>query len=352
MIRLFILLLFLLGCGKPITESNEKDKTKNALKEGVIEGRYLDQNMFMNFNYLPMTGEIKDQKKFWSGDSWRLKFGSVNYRWNSPNHETRHYTSPHPRDLKKYSLEDLKQLSPTEKYDLWLGRYDYFLKNLVESYLPERPLDWEGLCHGWSGASMNHSEPTPKTMMNPDGILIPFGSADIKALLTYYYSLETVPDTFQLGRRCERYKLLDDDNCNEDLTPVDFHTVIANKLGLRGESFIMDIDRYLEVWNHPIISFKSEIIKDIRKKGRNRKVTLRTSLYYVDVTLKNSWTPTIGTLAHIISKQQLEYELELTPSGNMIDGKWISRDRPDFIWTMNKVEKFTGYLSGLNELIK
>ncbi|WPU63596.1 hypothetical protein [Peredibacter starrii] len=351
MIRLCILLL-LVSCGKPITESGDAKKSENALKEGVIEGLYLDQGMFMNFDYLPLTGEIKDQKKHWSGDSWRLKFGSVNYRWNSPTHETRNYPSPHPRDLKRYSIDDLKQLSATEKYDLWLGRYDYFLKNLVENYLPEKPLDWEGLCHGWAGASINHNEPQPKMMMNPDGILIPFGSADIKALLTYYYSLETVPDSFQLGKRCESYRPVDDENCDNDVTPGEFHTVLANKLGLRGESFIMDIDRYLEVWNHPIISYNTHIMKDIRVKGSNRRVILRTALYYVDVALKSSWNPTIGTLSHLISKQQLDYELELTSGGNIVGGRWISRDRPDFMWTIKKVENFTGYLSGLNELIK
>lgn len=345
-----VLILLLYGCGKPITESGYDPKKVSTLREGVNETILLNQKMYMNFDQLPLEGEVKSQKKYWSGDSWKLKNGSINYRWNAEKPTGRNYISPHPRELKNYSLEQLMILAPTEKYDLWMGRYDYPLKNQVTSYLPKVPLEWEGLCHGWAAASINHNEPRPKVLTNPDGVRIPFGSADIKALLTYYYSFQLVDQNLQIGRRCERYAFLEEDNCDEDVSPVNFHVVLANKLGLKGESFILDIDRYLEVWNHPLLSYKTRIMRDIR--GKSRRVRLRTSLFYVDVAVKSSWTPTLGTAAHLISKQQLEYELNLTPEGNIIGGKWITRDRPDFIWTIGKVERFTGYLSGLNELIK
>lgn len=349
MIRLLILLT-LVSCGKPITEEKAASKFMSPLHAGVAETSFLNQTMYMNFDFLPLAGEAKHQKKYWSGDSWRLKYGSINYRWNSINPVGRNYLSPHARDLKKLTQEDLMALSPTEKYDLWMGRYDYPLKNDVEKFLPVVPLDWEGLCHGWAGASINHNEPGPITMVNPDGIIIPFGSADIKALLTYYYSLEMVDEHLQYGKRCEDVNSNAEDRCNEDVTPQDFHTILTNKLGLRGESFIIDIDRFEEVWNHPILSYQTTIVKDGRRSIR--KVTLRTSLYYVDVVEKSYWNPTIGTLSHQISKQQLDYELSLNSEGNIIGGRWLSRARPDFIWTIGKVENFTGYLSGLNLLVK
>ena len=349
MIRLLVLLT-LVSCGKPITEEKAPGKYVSALQAGVSETTLLNQTMYMNFDFLPLAGETNHQMKYWSGDSWRLKFGSINYRWNSLQPVGRNYVSPHARDLKKLSLEDLKALAPTEKYDLWMGRYDYPLKKLVEDYLPAVPLDWEGLCHGWAGASLNHPEPAPLTLENPDGIMIPFGSADIKALLTFYYSLENVDEHLQVGKRCEGVNSLTEDRCDEDVTPADFHIILTNKIGLRGESFIVDIDRDVEVWNHPIVSYRTTILKDIR--GGNRRMVLRTSLYYVDVVEKNYWYPTIGTLSHIISKQQLDYELYLSPDGNIIGGKWLSRNRPDFIWTIGKVKEFTGYLTGLKSLVK
>ena len=351
MIKLLILLLFICGCGKPITESGEEQRQfVDKLEVGVHEKELLGLKMFMNFDLLPLKGDVKEKKRFWSGDTWKLKYGSINFRWNSPLKEGRGVISPHPRDLKNYTQEDFKRLSPSEKYDIWQGRYDYPLKNEVERFLPYVPEDWEGLCHGWAGASLNHKEPTPKTFVNPDGLVIPFGSADIKALLTYYYANVFIREDQQLGKRCELAGLFEEDFCDEDVTPVDFHTIITNKLGLRGDSIIIDIDRYREVWNHPITGYESKITHEVHNT-RERRVRIRTILYFIDVVEKNFWEPTNGTFSQITSSQRIEYELTLDKLGNMISGKWLSKDRPDFIWIVDKVEHFTGYLAGVERLL-
>ncbi len=46
------------------------------------------------------------------------------------------------------SLDDLKILSPAEKYDIYVGRYDY--PTVQSEWKRTNPEDahWEGLCHG------------------------------------------------------------------------------------------------------------------------------------------------------------------------------------------------------------
>lgn len=345
----YLPLLLLFSCGKPITES-KKGPSVSELKMGILERDIFGIKMSLNFDYLPLEGEVKNKDFFWSGDSWRLIYGSINFRWNSPRKEGRFASPPAPRELKNFTEEQMKELAPSEKYDLLLGRYDYPLKHEVDRFIPNQPESWEGLCHGWAGATMNHKEPKPKTFINPDGLKISFGSSDIKALLTYYYAGVFVPDELQIGKRCEERGLLEEDFCTEDVTPVEFHAIITNKIGLRGDSIVIDIDRYREVWNHPITGFETTILSD-RVTNSGRDLLVKTKMSYIDVVEKSFWEPTNGTYSQMFSTQELRYKLKLDHLGNMIHGEWVSRDRPDFIWVVNKVENFTGYLSDLKRLV-
>lgn len=348
MIKFLILGLFVIGgCGKPITESKDPAKYKNALTQGVSEEIILDLNMSLNFDLLPLSGETREKDKFWSGDSWRLSRGAINFRWNSPNQESFNYRSPGSREASAMSFADLKKLSPSEKYDLFKGRYDYPLKYEVDSLARTGIESWEGLCHGWAGASLNHAEPAAKIMMNPDGLEIPFGVSDIKALLTYTYSKIFIGEGQSKGKRCENDSTYIDENCDDDLTAVAFHAVLTNKLGLRGESFIADVERFKEVWNHPILSFESKVQK-MTSTPAGKTAIISTRLSYIDVVEKNSWE----SLPDVVSYMTVKYELKIDRRGNMISGSWLSRERPDFVWTVTRPEVFTGYLSDVKLLLK
>lgn len=344
---LFFGLFFISGCGKPIIEKNDPQKNKNALTQGVSEELILDMKMSLNFDLLPLKGETREKEKFWSGDSWRLSRGAINFRWNSPAEESFNYRSPGSREVSAMTLDELKKLSPSEKYDLLMGRYDYPLKYEVDSLARTGVESWEGLCHGWAGASLNHEEPTEKMMTNPDGVQIPFGVSDIKALLTYTYSKFLIGEGQSNGKRCENDSTYIDENCDDDLTAVAFHAVLTNKLGLRGESFIADVDRFKEVWNHPILSYESTIQK-MTATPAGKTAIITTKLSYIDVVERNSWE----SLPDVISYMTVKYELKIDRLGNMVSGSWISRERPDFVWTVTRPEVFTGYLSGVQMLIK
>jgi hypothetical protein len=340
----FIILFFIVSCGKPITEEKTHISKRTTPLTGVSEEILLDTKMSLNFDLLPLSGKIKKQERLWSGDAWGLRRGAINYRWNSTEPRGLNLVNLRQREVLTLPTEKMKELSPAEKYDIYVGRYDFPLKFEVDWLAKSAKMDWEGLCHGWAGASLNHVEPGPVTVTNPDGIEVYFGSADVKALLTYAYSKILIAPEDSIGKRCELNGYLEEDLCNEDVSALAYHVVLANLLGLRGQSFIVDIDRYKEVWNHPVLSYESKIIKRI-----NQTLTITTKMAYVDITEKNYWEK---NKSRMVSYFSTTYELELDAQGNIIGSKWLTRERPDFIWTVKRPLVFEGYLSQIENLLK
>lgn len=356
---IFFLLTLLVSCGKPLTNQQAPGVNKNLLSKSsdLPTVELLGSQMIANFDQLPMQGEITDQSKYWSGDYWQHNKGSINLRWYTPEPVGFDYRSPAKDEVATMGTENLKALAPSEKYDLLMGRYDYPLKKEVAKIARKNAKDWEGLCHGWAPASLNHREPEPKYLVNPQGIEIPFGSSDIKALLTYYYAYHSGGKSFQVGKRCyserpggEATVVEDTDKCNDDLDPALFHIVLANKIGLEGVSFLADIERYKEVWNHPIVTYTSSIVSE-KVKRKIRTLEISTKIYYVDEKDLNFWSPTIGSNEHITTQKVYNYLLEVDRTGKILKGKWLSEDRPDFLWTLGRPEQFEGYFVQLKSLI-
>ena len=101
---------------------------------------------------------------------------------------------------------EIDMLSPMEKYDIFIGDYDY---KLAKKYLdgkgngPTRE-SWEGYCHAWAPAASHYAEPAPKSVTNADGIPIDFGSGDVKALLVANYHEQMFPDGSALFRKLKQ----------------------------------------------------------------------------------------------------------------------------------------------------
>ncbi len=309
---------------------------------------------------LPLEGSLEEgSTKAWSGDYWASKKGSINIRWNSPRKEGFNYRSPSKTELLAMTPEQVAMLSPSEKYDLYLGNYDYPLKRIVDGSASRTAPDWAGICHGWAPASLFHNEPTPKTMTNPDGISIPFGSGDIKALLSFFYAFYHETDTDQMGLRCYFGSWMGGaKGCADDLNAGAFHIVISNKLGLEKQGFLMDVDRFKEVWNQPVVGFKSKVVAyDLRPQSGAatntvREVRIATELFFVNES-DPTWGPVYGTKDQIVSKRDLQYRLELDAAGRIIGGEWESRERPDFLWNKPAAlpQEFTGMFSALPALL-
>lgn len=308
-----------------------------------------------SFKQLPLSGRINDVQRLWANDYWPRKRGGINYRWNSKTPSGFELKSPLKEELVLLAPEDIAALAPSEKLDLLNGDYEYsIVKEVAANANPDSPI-WHGICNGWAPASLNHDEPLPKTLVNPDGVQIPFGSSDIKALLSYYYAFKYDPvTTHQMGRRC---KLGFGKNCNQDMNAGAFHIVLANKLGINGVSFIADIERGTAVWNHAITKYTSTIVNPFMEPARKsaegtvKRVQILTEMEYVSKIKKNSWEPVLGTEGQINAVKKYEYTLDLDANDNIIGGEWISKQRPDFIWTMDRAQSFNGRFARLSELL-
>lgn len=312
----------------------------------------MSRNMNHFFHELPLEGKIKNKKRLWSGHYWPFRSGSINYRWYAKDKIGFNLNSPTRDEVKKMTLPELAALSPSEKYDLYTGRYDYPLKAQVEKLANPKALIWEGICHGWAPATINHDEPRPKVLTNPDGIEIPFGSTDIKALLSYYYAYGFhVNSTNQMGRRCEN-----DKNCHEDLNAGAFHIVLTNRIALEGKSFVIDTQRWIEVWNNPIKEYSSVILKDnlppinTSARGTAKVVRLRTTIT-IPGDGENRWQPILGTAFQDEEKIIYEYDLDIDSKGEIIGGLWRSQNRPDFLWHKAPPYRFDGLLYKLGHLL-
>lgn len=309
-----------------------------------------------NWEDLPVTGSARDPEKYWSSDYWARRKGGINYRWNSSNPRGFNLVSPTRSQVASMTQSQLRALAPSEKWDILIGRYDYPTKNEVDRYAsPTRP-SWEGICDGWAGAALNHDEPRPKTLRNPDGVLIPFGSSDIKGLLSWYYAKKYSGGYAQMGRRC--YGNLSDPNCQQDMNAGAFHIVLANRLGEDGLSFIADIDRNSQVWNHLAYNYRSSVLnRNLRPlstsaPGTVRMVRVRTVVNYVFLLSRNTWEPVLGTSRQNTESRSYEYYLDLNADGRIIGGEWISNQKPDFLWLERKVPSFRGNFSRLSELLQ
>lgn len=324
---------------------------------GISDPLRMSATFNKNFSELPLTGQSTDPQKFWSSDYWARKKGGINYRWNSANPTGFNLKSPTKEQATQMSEAELATLAPTEKWDIFIGRYDYPAKTEVAKYAsPSRPI-WEGICDGWAGAALNHNEPRPQVVTNPDGIRIPFGSSDIKGLLSWYYAKKHSGGYAMMGRRCNGGTVFGTDRCNEDMNSGAFHIVLTNKVGITGTSFIADIDRNSEVWNHIAYDYTSQIVssnlrpRNTSAAGTAKVMRMRTSVEWVYSLARNSWDPVLGTSAQNTLRRTYEYYLDLDRNGKIIGGDWISKTRPDFLWLERKVSSFGGIYSRLGELL-
>lgn len=259
--------------------------------------------------------------------------------------------------------------------------------------------EWEGLCHAWAPATLAYAEPGPveMTVATPAGELtVPFGSSDIKALLTYHVHLysegggkpDPMPVRF-LGGRCnddfdnilekirnkttltkdERQRLRRPE-C-KDTNAGAFHVVVANQIS-RDEGFIIDITRDDEVWNQGVYRFRSnevlrQTVDDPENPGTAEHVWVETSLTYV-VEVPHSWKKPLPDSG--LTTVAYRYRLDLNAAGHIIGGEWpdviddlpaglgpvwsdkaAGYERPDFIWSQTiDSEFFHGYFSGLKEI--
>ncbi|MBG08413.1 MAG: hypothetical protein CME68_06615 [Halobacteriovoraceae bacterium] len=394
------------------------------------------------FNELPLEGEIQNQP--WSGDYWPTQKGGISYRWYvrkaSPHDGVKRFgydflnMKKYEKDIKKKKhlvsrktkLEfirefgpregikkfneyiktapeiviDPAELSPSEKYDLFMGDKNWSLtrrererteiselikalkkdpKTDRESFIPS----WWGLCHAWAPATILYKnpnpigysdpfsrDPAPIKLKNPSGIEVPFGSADIKALLTVHLDIaESIPGTTTfLGSRCnlelehhfqsynrgeiseiELNSLLEREGCN-DTNAGSFHVTLTNLIGHYKTGFVMDHDRGSEVWNQGIVSYKvlehiEKPVPEKFKKNVSKILSIKNEVTWIS-EINQSWKKVTLAGRNGFQKSVYNYDLYLNKNDEIIGGAWLNqtnlsdkkwKDRPDFLWMRPKI---------------
>ena len=435
--------------------------------------KFINPNFNLKFSSLPTQGELSFHKTPWSSSFWPHVYGGIAFRWNNyyqsvPSFAQMHYdvgsiekeleelqkelylegTTSYRRseviqkistlkseklrieqaksshykryffdvkrvqslaDARRMSQDQLAKLSPAEKYDLYRGNYSMKLTNDVLNLTHPGDAYWEGICHGWSSAAIEFEEPKPVTVTNKDGIKIPFGSSDLKALLSYYHASITsnylaskTLGTGRVGQRCktafpkeawfikngkEYYQSIINNKVvtNEvpqecvDTNPGAFHIVLANMIGLMDQGFVAEAVRDKEVWNQPVYAYETEILEETTRvrfnatKGTRKQIKVKTVMKYAndggrifwgakdpEDEFYAWWNPTNGTANYRHADKTFEYYVDLDSRGNIIGGMWLSYERPDFLW-LKRSKGFigsrfgygiVGYLNELKNLVE
>jgi hypothetical protein len=351
----------------------------------------------------------------WSDYYWPTYLGGLSYRWSWQGQTNGHFVTDEDRynyqtvKFNKLTPEAIKHLSPAEKYDLYMGFEDYRTtqqerqRTQVLKRVPAHPdydaaaepiPHWEGLCHAWAHATLAFQEPELVTMTNKKGIEIPFGSSDIKGLLSLFLDHVPSPDTRFLGGRCsdDMSSLLDKIAKIESpeegspyfnataeekaaaLAPIKdelarlsqsmvcrdtnagaFHLVITNQIAKLQEGFIVDVTRDDEVWNHPVYGFKSEVVAELEPStgaapGTVKEIEVLTRMDYI-VEVSQHWQRKDYRPEVAQASVEYHYRLELNANGEIIGGEWLDYDRPDFIWKQS-TPKFKGTFKGVGRIYR
>jgi hypothetical protein len=390
-------------------EIDDSDNPDSFFTEGYIN----------NIRDFPIEGVVGN--KPWSGHYWPIKYGSISARYNnnekntmkefdssggfgrkySWNESVRKYSQPDEHN-NFYNLPNFENYvnenySPSEKYDLLVGDYDYTLTNalkdegnyMVRDSKGDVP-EWMGICHGWSPASMYEREPYKAvTITAADGRTnIQFLPHDIEALISMYWSEAKFATKF-IGNEC-KYKdhktipsdsetgLWEDNSCFS-INPGSMLITFANQIGIKNKNLIFDPDTRGEIWNQPVYKYSleyfnvlnnevgslSECIQDIkslstsedrfvnfifRKKSPNTMnvVGVHMTVYFVMESEPVHREKVETNDRKTIKEMRYSFSIELDGSLNVIGGEWLSNKHPVFIWDVDEPQHIRGMYDNIS----
>jgi hypothetical protein len=337
-----ILAMTAFGCGK------RQEPSSSSLKEEWNEQNdplnFLPTDFERKFAALPTASTL--EKAPWSDSYWPSYLGGIALRWNTPFNyyeDSFRYRALPYRRIRRMGPAQLAGLSPAEKFDLLNGDYNYTLLNSERSRTGRNSPTWEGLCHGWASAALTLEEPKAVLMTNADGIEIPFGAADVKALIDLYVGNFSDSRTYFVAERCNvdlsrNPSAAVSPECR-DTNAGTFHLVLTNQIGIKREGFVADITRDLQVWNHPVYGYESRVVSEVdgaspgAATGTVKEITLETVMQFISEA-GSHWESGITNTP----SRTYNYRIELNADGQIIGGAWLTEDRPDFIWKQDPPE--------------
>jgi hypothetical protein len=313
--------------------------------------RNMIKNLVTNYDNLSLEGEISNKRRVWPSSHWVNYLGSISYRWSvdqADNFRYKLYTKAQLKELRPF---EINSLSPAEKFDIYNGHFNYPTVYRMRKKHSVNENKWHGICHGLAAAAVHHNEPEQSTVTSKDGIDITFHSSDVTGLLSYYYARILKTPSVQVGKRC--FKSTDAKIACRGVNAASFHLALANKIGIEGKSFAVDIERFSEVWNHNVYSYKSKFLYEQKLDGTEspkavKKIRIQTNVLYAGIIIQKP-LPVIDTDNEVYFSKGYDYFLELDSENNIVGGDWISHIRPDFFWLKSK-GKFLGSWKSLDQI--
>lgn len=307
----------------------------------------IDPRFEARISLLPASARLSPSRAPWSGPYWADRRGSIGTSWQTG--EKADFLLLPPEKLRELAPERLARLSPAEKIDILRGRYDYPTVALVREGTAGRARAWEGLCTGWSQTSLLYEEPVPVTRTNPQGIDVPFGSADLKALAAFYYDKVAVRTTadgvevderrvVQMGKICDPGDPRAD--CRRDVNAGALHILIANRIGNQDRGVLADFSRGRQIWQHSIHGFRAEIRGERRARKDAASNAVREVYVHLELDFARygpaEWEPT-GLRER---DRTFRYWLELDSEDRIVGGRFVTIGGGralDYLWVSDLI---------------
>jgi hypothetical protein len=286
-----------------------------------------------SLNSLPLSGT--SSKIPWSSTYWPNMNAGIANRWAVNQSFNYHLYSL--AELQSMTSDQIKVLSPAEKYDILSNRLDYpTVHSEWRRTSPTQP-NWYGICHGWAPAAIAYDAPNPVYLMGDNKIVLPWGASDVEALLSYFLAMYKSFGVNMAGTRCEQLT-----PCPNDLNAGANMIILGNEMGLKSNAFIMDVDPAVQIWNQPIANY-SCTRKDISYD--TSQITCAVN-YVTEVTPTwNGGAPLLDTVTHNM--------VLTTNAGLIVGGDYIiqgEKSFPDFSWKVPFIPAFSGYMALLSKV--
>ena len=282
------MVLGLMACGQVNRTGQDGVGVDDSAKEpidGMNDPSIFADKLERRFGVLPKKGQAKQIP--WPSSYWPTYMDSINVRWAGES--TLSAAAKYEKAFKLPKLEDIissaygidslnyaKSCKSDSECDS--GQGESCAKRVGKAEGRCIP-GWFGLCHAWAPAAILEPEPIKSVTVNG----VKFEINDIKALLIYAYN---GVETRFLSQRCELDNSADgglaldpngrpqDDSCR-DTNPGTFHIVVANLLGLKGQSFVEDRTFDSQVWNQPMRGYELTESREVTVQQANELIGTR-----------------------------------------------------------------------------
>lgn len=269
----------------------------------------------------------------WAGNYFPMQKGGLATRWSE---DAQKEALPAPAEWTEpqvwESREAVRYLSPIEKYDLLMGRYDFpSTKHELEKRGPQRKTpvqDWEGFCNGVRCAGILLPEPRyPIEVVNPQGLTVTFEPADLKALAGASFFF--VEKYAQIGSPKREGQPGDRPD------PAVFDLALRYYLAEMNRSFVVDSNLGPEVWNESVVGYQRQVgapeslseSEKARHPWAASKVSVRAkieTLGEVQIDQTNQATKHRVASGELVKPILAYYWLYLNEKGEARSGEWTT----------------------------